>query len=304
MIYQETIRWKGVPIYLDAVRAENKAFTISGRFIKTAGLKNEWLEDVKNPQEVIRELKASPAKIDLLRFWQRIPETGPKYDYYHEWRRVAAIPITDYKNWWDKQINGKTRNMVRKSQKMGVQINEVGLTDEFVRNIMTIFNQSPTRRGKKFWHYGKNFETVKKEMSLDLARSIFIGAFYNEELIGFVKLLRVDRYAMIVMILDNLSHRDKSPMNGMIAKAVEICVSRQIPYLTYTVWRRRDHGDFQKRNGFQQMPVPEYYVPLTTMGSLALQLGLHKGLKQWLPENVVTPLLGIRAWWYAMKYSH
>jgi len=26
-----------------------------------------------------------------------------------------------------------------------------------------IFNESPTRQGRKFWHYGKDFATVKKQ---------------------------------------------------------------------------------------------------------------------------------------------
>jgi hypothetical protein len=40
--YQETIHHKGVPIHLEAVRAEDKAFIISGCLLRTAALKNEW----------------------------------------------------------------------------------------------------------------------------------------------------------------------------------------------------------------------------------------------------------------------
>ena len=40
-----------------------------------------------------------------------------------------------------------------------------------VNGIIGIFNQSPVRRGKPFWHYGKDFDTVKKEMSLGLRES-------------------------------------------------------------------------------------------------------------------------------------
>jgi hypothetical protein len=302
MIYQETTRWKGVPIHLDAVRAENKAFILSGRFIRTARLKNEWQEDVGNPDRVIRELKASPAKIDLLRFWQRIPESEPKYGIYHEWRDVAAIPVTDYKHWWEKQISSKTRNMVRKSEKLGVKIEEVQLSDEFIRGVVAIFNQSPVRRGKRFWHYGRSFESVKEGLAADAREAIFIGAYFENELIGFIKLLLADRYAMIVLILDKTVHRDKSPMNGMIAKAVQICAERNIPFVTYTVWRRGDHGQFQKRNGFVEIRIPEYFVPLTLRGAIALRLGLHKGLKGAIPENMMVWLLALRSKWYAWRY--
>jgi len=84
MIYQETVRIRGVPVQLDAVRVENQTFIISGKSVKTAGLrrdKEEWLEDVQNPEEVVRALKNASAKIDLFRFWQRVPEREPKFKY-------------------------------------------------------------------------------------------------------------------------------------------------------------------------------------------------------------------------------
>ena len=299
---QEAILWKTLPVLRGAVRAENKTFIISGRFVKTVSLKNEWQEDISNPEEVIRTLKALPARIDILRFWQRIPETEPKYDYYHEWRQVAAIPISDYKNWWDNQINYNTRRLVRKSAKLGVDIREAQLDDQLVLGIMGIFNESPVRRGKPFRHYGKEFDTVKKEMAADLDESVFITAYYESELIGFIKLLVADRYAMVTMILDKKSHRDKTPVNGMLAEAVKMCAERRIPFLTYTLWRRGGHAYFQERNGFQKIPVPEYYVPLTVKGRLALRLRLHKGLKNMLPEAVKVWLLEMRAKWHSLRY--
>jgi len=299
---KETIRVKGVPLKRDAVLVKDQAFLVSGGFTKTASLrqdKEEWLEDIEKPEEVIQALKAAPAKIDLLRFWQRIPQSEPKYDYYHEWRQVAAIPITDYKSWLEKQINPKARNKVRKSTKFGVIIEESKLTDELVRGIMGIFNQSPVRRGKRFWHYGKDFETVKKEMSLDLNESMFITAYYEKELIGFVKLLLADRYALVTLILDKIDHQDKAPMNGLIAKAVEFCAEHKIPHLVYLMWRRGGHADFQESTGFQKIPIPEYFVPLTFKGAIALRLGLHRGVRGLTPEKVMVWLLALRAKWYA-----
>ena len=300
-VYQETIRRKGVPIRLDAIWAEDKPFIISGRFIRTAALKNEWQEDIEAPQDVIKELRCSPAKIDLLRFWQRIPDTEPKCGYYHEWRDVAAIPVSNYKHWLEKQISPKARNKVRKSVKFGIVIEQTELTDGLIHGIMGIFNQSPVRRGKRFWHYGKDFETVKKEMSLDLSESIFVTAYHGEELIGFIKLLLADRYALVTLILDKLNHRDKAPMNGMMAKAVEICAIRNNPYLVYYMWRSGGHAEFQESTGFKRIPVPEYFVPLTFKGAVALRLGLHKGAKGLIPPKVMPWLLALRAKWYAGK---
>ena len=151
---------------------------------------------------------------------------------------------------------------------------------------MAIYNQSPVRRGKPFWHYGKDFATVKRGLSRDLADSVFVAAHYEGELIGFIKFLVVDRYAMVTLILDKMSHRDKAPMNGMIAKVVEICAERKIPYFTYTVWRRGDHGKFQESNGFESIPVPEYYRSADGEGQHWLcNLDCTMGLKVRFPNR-------------------
>jgi len=306
LVYKETNRIRGVPVQCDAVHANNQIFVISGRFVKTASLrsdKEQWLEDVEHPDQVVEALKAAPIKIDLLKFWQRIPDTTPKYPYYKECQQIAAIPIADYKRWFEKQISPKARNKIRKAQKLGVIVEEITLDDELVRGVTDIYNQSPVRRGKPFWHYGKDFSTVKSELSADLEDSIFVGAYYGEELIGFIKFRITDRYAMTSLILDKISHRDKAPMNAMMAKVVEICAQRRIPYFTYTVWRRGEHGQFQESNGFEKLPVPQYFVPLSLKGKLVLQLGLHNGLRGWIPEKAMIWLLSARAKWYLWRYS-
>jgi hypothetical protein len=101
--------------------------------------------------------------------------------------------------------------------------------------------------------------------------------------------------------MDKLDHRDKAPMNGMIAKAVEICAARKVPHLVYYMWRRAGHSDFQESTGFERISIPEYFVPLTLKGTIALRLGLHKGVKGLIPEKTMTSLLALRAKWYARK---
>ncbi len=305
VLYQDTIRVRGANVACDAVRVGSQIFIISGTITKTAALERDkaaWLEDVDDPASVVRALTNARAGIDIFRFWQRIPDTQPKYSYYKEWRHVAAIPVTSYSNWLEKQIGSKARNKIRKTRKFGVTIQEHRLNDDFVRGVVEIFNQSPTRRGKRFWHYGKDFEAVKKEISLDLQDSIFVTAYYRNQLIGFIKLLLADRYAIITLILDKLEHRDKAPMNGMLAKAVEICAARKVPHIVYMMWRRGGHGQFQESNGFAKIAIPEYFVPLTLKGEIALRLGLHKGLKGAVPEKMMIRLLSLRSKWYSMRY--
>lgn len=300
--FKETIRSKGVPMAVDAVQVNTRTFLITGKVLKTAELKDIWAEDVNNPPEVIRQLQNGAAKADILKFWQRIPETEPKYPYYHEWQDVAAIPITTHKHWFEKQISQKARNKIRKAAKNGVEVQEEQLSDRLIRGITEVYNDSPIRRGKRFWHYGKDFETVKKELSDGLDKCRFVTAYCEGELIGFIKFFIFDRYARTTLVLDKLSRREKAPMNSLFSKAVEICVKENMPYFVYSIWRRGDHGQFQASNGFIRTPVPEYFVPLTIKGSLALRLNLHRGIKGAIPEKVMIRLLNLRARWYSLRF--
>jgi hypothetical protein len=293
------IRFRGTPRLVNAVSIKGKTFVITKGLINTASLKHEWRDDVDDPEEISLTLKGLRPRVDMLKFWQRIPESDAKFVFYKEWRDIAAIPITNYKHWFEKQISPKARNKIRKAQKAGVVVKQVELDDDLVRGIMGVFNESPVRRGKPFWHYGKSFETVKQEMSIDLNHSVFVGAYFGGNLIGFIKFLVEDRYARVTLILDRTSQRDKAPMNGMIAKVIEICAERGIPHFLYTIWRRGEHGSFQESNGFIKIPVPQYFVPLTLRGELALRLNLHKGVKGALPDAAMTSLLELRTKWYS-----
>ncbi|HLG59277.1 MAG TPA: hypothetical protein VI485_28315 [Vicinamibacterales bacterium] len=299
MTFQETILLKGRPRLVDAASIHGKTFLISKGLLRIASPKNGWHEDVHNPEEVVQALKRISHRVDMLKFWQKLPDVDPKFTYYRESVDIAAIPITDYRHWWEKQIVSNARNKIRKAQKQGVVFKEVALDDHLIRGIVDIFNQSPVRRGKPFWHYGKTFETVKDEMSLRVKDSVFVGAYFGDELIGFIKVLLEGQYARSTMILDKVSQRDKAPVNGMLAKVVEICAERKLPFFLYSTWRRGDHGHFQQSNGFEKVSIPEYFVPLTLKGKLALRVGLHKGIKEAVPESVMVRLLALRMKWYS-----
>ena len=87
------------------------SFTIGGHTIliqrsvcKVARLKQEFYYDIDKPVEFIEMLRNSKVKADLLTFLQPFPESEPKYKYYREWDNFAAIAISDYENWYRRQI--------------------------------------------------------------------------------------------------------------------------------------------------------------------------------------------------------
>ena len=283
---------------LECIRINGQIYCLNRGLVTSASLEDEWYEDVNDPDSVIRALADSHVRPDIFTFWQRVPETEPKYQYYTELESLAVLPINTFDYWWNKQAKGTTRNMVRKSQKAGVEVREAPFDDELVRGMVDIFNEAPVRQGFRFWHYGKDFETVKREFSRFLFREDIIGAYYKGELIGFAMVANAGRYGMIGMFIAKMKHRDKAVNNALMAKAVEVCEKRQLPYLIYTTWRQTSLVDFKRHSGFREMKVPRYFVPLTQKGKVALRLGFHRGLKEGLPNTIKKPLKRLRKHWY------
>jgi hypothetical protein len=280
---------------------EEKEVSVRGRFFRLARVSAEYYEVVKDPEAFIKQLKAECPKADVVTFLQEINDQAPRYPYHMEPDVLAVVPVTTYEHWWKKTVNDKTRNMVRKGQKAGVELRTCEYNDEFVRGIMSIYNECPIRQGRKFKHYGKDFETIKRDHGTFLERSEFIGAFLNGEMIGFIKLVHGNGSSSLMQIISKIAFRDKAPTNALIAKAVEICATRGIPYLHYGIWATRGIGDFKKHHGFVPHNVPRYFVPLTAKGRLMLKLKLHHPLSERLPESLVDKLVAWRTKWNLRK---
>ncbi len=99
--------------------------------------------------------------------------------------------------------------------------------------MVDIFNETAVRRGRRYSYFGRDAETVKKEWSADAGRSIFLVAYHQEEIIGVIQLGFGDGLARTRGPVAKLAHRNKAPMNALIAKSVEVCAERNIHYLVY-----------------------------------------------------------------------
>jgi hypothetical protein len=292
---------KGRPATIRCLEINGQIYTVSKGLATTAQLEDEWYEDVKDPRAVIAALNDSPIKVDIFTFWQRLPEVQPKFDFYTEWQLIAALPITSFDYWWNNQIKSRTRSLIRKTKKEGLILREVPFDDAFVQGITDIFNETPVRQGRHFWHYGKDFETVKRQFSRYLFREQMIGAYLQDELIGFVMLGDAGRYAVTGQVLSKLRYRGLAPNNALISKAVEVCARRGFPYLVYFHWTSGSLSEFKRRCGFVETAIPRYYVPLTKWGRFALSTRLHRGWKESVPESIKQRLRKARSIWLGLK---
>jgi len=278
---------------------------VSKKWIKVAAVYDEdWLpgQVVSNPESFISRLRDSRLEADIFTFAQKIPDTKPKYQYPMEWDNVAAIPITTYADWW-KQVSTDMRKDVKRAEKRGIVVKEVEFSDEIVRGVVEINNETPIRQGRPFVHYGKSFEVVNKEYSTYLDTCEFLVAYYEDELVGIIKMVYVGDLACIMEILSKTAHNDKRPVNALIAKAVAVCEKKQKSYLTYGPFfygnkKKSSFVDFKRRNGFLRIVFPRYYVPLTFKGKIAIKLKLQRGWIGILPGFLISFLVDLRSKMY------
>jgi len=266
---------------------------VQGKWIRIARVA-EGYDSVNDPEAFVAALRQSGIRADLFTFIQHLSDPSPRFRYPMESWNFAALPVSTYDHWFKEQLKGKTRNMLRKAEKVGVTVREVPFDDALIAGIAEINNESPVRQGMRYWHYKDDLETVRRKNGTFLDRSVFIGVFFNEELIGYGKLVRDDtgNQAGLMQILSMIRHRDKAPNNMIIAQAVRSCAERGIPNLWYANFsygkKQQDSlSDFKQNNGLLRIEVPRYYVPLTAFGRAVLQLRLHHGVKQLLPSKIV-----------------
>jgi hypothetical protein len=307
---EQCLSIKGKLTKVPAIQMADRTVVVTGKWLRIAAVKDEPLvegEIVEDPAAFIEQVRKSTLRADIFTFAQKLPETKPKYHYKFEWDNWAAVPITSFNDWWEKRLPQESRKNVRRAGKRGVVVKVVPFNDELVKGIHCIYNETPVRQGRRFWHFGKDFDTVKRENATYLDRSEFVGAYIGEELIGFIKMVFVSGNATIMQIISKNEHHDKRPMNAMLARAVERCGNLGMSFLLYGkyVYNKKEGSaltEFKRRNGFEEIRYPRYFLPLTIKGRLAIKCGLHLGVRNLIPVPVIDLLLNLRSQVYTGLY--
>jgi len=302
------VRIKGETRFVPSVKISDRTVVTSGRWLKIAAVQDEELvegDTVDDPCSFVAHVRRSGIKADLFTFAQRLPDTAPKYAHHIELENAAALKITTYEYWLKTQVEYSIRKGVNRAKKVGVTAAVADFNDQLIKAIFRIYNETPVRQGKRFWHYGKDYQSTRRALATYLDRSFFIGAYFGGELIGFMKITSVNGTATITQILSAKQHFDKRPNNALIAKAVETCELRRMSHLIYGSFvyydRESSLTEFKRRNGFEAVSLPRYYIPLTVKGTIALRLGFHRGIAGNIPEPLFRRFLKTRSLWYARR---
>ncbi len=289
-----------------ALEFEGRRIVCSAGRLRIASIFDEvWLDlpPLANPFALLDAVERSAIQADLFTFAQSLPEVAVAYpDLHVDHDNLAVGDTSNFKAWWEG-LPQESRKNCRKAQKRGVTVRRAEFDDALVAGIKAIYDETPIRQGRRFPHYGKDLATVRAENASYAERSRFIGAFLGTQLIGFIKMVYCGRTARIMQIIARNDHYEKHPTNALLAAAMEQCSKDSIDRLIYGQYvygRKRNSSvtEFKRRNGFIEVLLPRYYIPLTAKGRLALATGLHRGLAANLPEPVTNFLLDSRAFVY------
>jgi hypothetical protein len=296
-----------------ALQVGPHAIVATGGWLKVARIfDHEWRED--DPGDVASLISRVEAhrfdgrKADLFTFAERLPRTEPRFPYPTEWDSIAAIRITTFDDWWRNAISTNTRKNIRKAVKREIVTRVVAFDDDLLRGIVDINDESPLRQGRPFAHYRESRDLVRRGQATYLERSVFIGAYWKTELVGFMKIVDVGGVAGVMQLVTKTSQNGRRPANALISAAVRHCAAAGMSHLAfgrlrYGKKRTSSLAEFKRRNGFEEVLVPRYYVPLTAKGVIALRLGLHRGLVGIVPETLLDLLRTVRRRWFEARLS-
>lgn len=296
-------RLQGFPAY----NLGEALIIIKGQFLKIAEIFDEcWVpvHTLPDPTSVLEYLQTIDQKPDLFTFAQRVPDSKPRFEFHMELDNMAVIPVSTYEDWFCKQITRSSQKAIRASARKGVIVREDSFNEKYIQGIMSIFNESSIRQGRKYWHYGKSFDAVEEENGTYRERSSYLGAYCDDKMVGYMKIVWDSRAAYIMQLVSKMAFLDKRPNNALLSEAIRLCAERGIGYLTYGPYVYGNKGEdsltgFKKANGCLRINLPRYYIPLTPKGVLALGLNLHRDPKDLVPRWLRDRLISFRNLWYS-----
>ncbi len=256
----------------------------------------EYLQSILPTEELVKELRQR--HVDIFTFLERkwcCPITEPSATWARAEDNIAILNLKIYDEWW-KNIGKKTRNMIRKAEKVGIRTDVAVANDKLAKGIWKIFNETPVRQGRGFPHYGISLDTVKRNLE-SFPDSTYIVAYLQNELVGFIHLIYGDHLAMISQLLSLQKHWDKAVNNALMAKAIGFCADSHFEWVMYG--RMGNHptlDSFKESNGFTKLLLTRYFLPLTTKGKLATKLKMNRELKDSLPSGMKKALFPLYNW--------
>ncbi len=306
----ERLPWRGRHLEHRVWKGEHGRVVVRPGLWQTAQLWDEEWQDqpVSDPVALVQQLMRSGRRPPCLRLVGLDAHSRTQLQAFTtcrvRWEDTAQISTQDVESWW-ASLPQETRKNVRRAKRRAVEVRPVVLDERLAQGIAGIYNESPTRQGRTFWHFGKDVRTVLSDNGSYAERSQFLGAYWRDELVGFLKWVKVGDQARIMQILSLQRHHDKRVMTALIAQAVVECHAHGLRSLIYGRMHYTSASEdalvqFKRRHGFDAVAYPVVIAALTPWGRWCVRMGWDRPWAQHAPARLVGLARGIRRqWWRA-----
>ena len=290
--YQPLKQILNVDSGIDDLKVQKKGFSKIAGY----GELQEYLNNFSPTKDFLDKL--ATRGIDVFTFVERkwcCPLPNQPKGWSKTKRDIAMLKVPSYDSWLEA-VGKKTRNMIRKAEKSGIKTEITNLNEIVIKGIWNIYNETPIRQGRSFPHYGTSLQDIDGN-SRSAKNCTWIGSFLEGELVGFIQLMHGDNVAVIAQILSFQKYWDKAINNALIAKTVEFCSTKQVPWIIYGGMGNHPSLDkFKESNNFTKLTLTRYYVPLTKKGKVTTSLGLYKTKKELVPNRLKGIAIPVYSW--------
>jgi len=158
-----------------------------------------------------------------------------------------------------KFIGAKSRNMNKKAQKNGIVCREFFWND-YLDDIYAIHHSATMRQGREMDEAYREYpEKVDKVQEEDFS-IVYLGAFKEDALIGYVELYIYGNFIMTNRILGHKKYLNFGVMNLLTKETVLYMLAEDIEYLNYLTMQNRKNNSlsaFKYRVGFREYSLEE-----------------------------------------------
>ena len=213
----------------------------NGQLVKVKYLKSERYNLSK---EILKKSFGRPIKIEECSL------------YFHP---IAIIEVPKSIDIYLKLIGAKSRNMNKKAQKNAIEC-EIFDWNSKIDEVFDINRSASTRQGREMDKSYRDYPKIIEYLDEEDFKIVYIGAFVEKKLIGYVELYIYGNFAMTNRILGHKEYLRYGVMNLMIKKCVEYGLEYGLEYINYLTMQNRKNNSlsaFKYRVGFREYSLLE-----------------------------------------------
>lgn len=197
---------------------------------------------------------------------ENIEEAGGKPWTYPGFEQASVLRVDrPFSEIWKNVYDTKTRNMVRKAEKGGVECRQADIA-EHLEDVVACTLSQPVRHGSRLPEYYYEAEAygemmaTQREFFGDAFRSF--GAFLDGRLVGYLNTFDAGREVICNNMLAHTDGMKVGANNALFAHATEFCCGQpEAERMTYSFFGTEGVDKFKKSMGFEPWEVKRFWLP-------------------------------------------